>query len=453
LWPSSREKLPKQFLPIFGGRTLFDLTLERVTDNSLFAPPIIVSALDLGELVCNALDAARIPGRVILEPCRRNSAAAIAVAIEAHNADASCRLMLVLAADHFIPDAEAFRTAVRESMATASQGKIITFGIQPDSAHTGYGYIRRGQDFGNGICAIERFVEKPSPEIAKGLIEERCLWNSGNFLFNVEIMREEIERFEPRVARVAREAARTFNQTVHSPAIVEQIAEAVFSHAPSISIDHAVLERTERGACKVVDYTWSDLGTWDSLWKTFAKDGSGNATRGNVSLLDTTQSLVMSEGPHLAVVGLDDIVVVATGDAVLVAPRTVNASLGTLVSELKAAPETQALAVSAPQEFHDWGNVRCVAQELTCRAQITTLKPGKSTPLQILKDRNIHCTVLVGQVTATIDQRPVEVDANKAFHIPDGASYRVSNSGECDALWFELIPLAPPTSISRMCPE
>jgi mannose-1-phosphate guanylyltransferase/mannose-6-phosphate isomerase len=437
LWPMSREAMPKQFLPLFEGLSLFDLTLERVSDRSIFSSPVIVTAQPLAELVSRSLEHSKCNGQIVLEPCRRNSAPAVAIAAELVAKTAPDALILVLAADHFIEDAAAFSAAVSESAGMAAKGKIITFGIAPDNPSTSYGYIRPGADIGEGICTIDRFIEKPAAARAAELVAEGCLWNSGNFLFRADVMRTEIENFEPRIAEVARTAAKNM-LSQKEPQNIHLIPEEIFAQSPSISIDYAVMERTARAACKPVHYLWSDMGTWNSVWSHFDKDGNGNAARGPVSLLEVKNSLVFSESLHTAVVGLENIAVVATRDAVLVAPRDVSSSLSNLVAVLKSDPGTEHLAATPAAASHSWGQESWIAREETFSTKVATLWPGKSTPLMTQQHSDIHVLVITGQVLAIVGNAELQVTASTPLFISAGTPFRLVNSGAKEVRYLEL---------------
>jgi mannose-1-phosphate guanylyltransferase/mannose-6-phosphate isomerase len=438
LWPLSREAMPKQFLPLFEGRSLFDLTLERISDTSIFSAPVIVTAQSLAELVSQSLESAKCQGQIVLEPCRRNSAAAIAVAVELVTRTAPNALMLVLASDQFIQDAGAFRAAAHESAAIAAKGRIVTFGIVPDSPNTGYGYIEPGPDLGEGICTVARFIEKPAAARAAELVAEGCLWNSGNFLFRADVMRAEIHKFEPRIAEVADAVAKSMKIEEHQGQVFHFIPEEIFAQSPSIAIDYAVLERTSHAACKPVHYRWSDMGTWDSVWSHLGKDESGNVTRGSVSLLETRNSLVFSEALHTSVVGLENVSVVVTSDAVLVAPRNVSSSLTELTARLKSEPSTQHLALAPAAASHNWGQECSIAQEEGFGAKLVTLKPGKSTPLSVHEHSDTHVLIVVGQVLANLGDVEIQAEVNAPIFVPAGTPFTLVNSGEKFVRYLEL---------------
>jgi mannose-1-phosphate guanylyltransferase/mannose-6-phosphate isomerase len=438
LWPLSREAMPKQFLPLFEGRSLFDFTLERISDRSTFSAPVIVTAQPLAELVSQSLERAKCQGQIVLEPCRRNSAAAIAVAIELLTRTVPDALMLVLASDQFIEDAGAFRTAAHESAAMAAKGRIITFGIVPDSPHTGYGYIAPGADLGEGICAVTRFIEKPTASRAAELLAEGCLWNSGNFLFSADVMRAEIRKFEPRIAEVASAVANSMKIQQQEGQVFHLVPEEIFVQSPSIAIDYAVLERTARAACKPVHYRWSDMGTWNSVWSHLHKDESGNVTRGPVSLHETRNSLIFSEALHTSVLGLENISVVVTNDSVLVAPRDVSSSLTELTARLKSEPSTQHLTVTPAASSHNWGQERRIAQEEGFGAKLVTLKPDKSTPLFVHEHSDTHVLIVAGQVLANLDDIEVQAAASASIFVPAGTSFRLVNSGSKEVRYLEV---------------
>ncbi len=279
---------------------------------------MIVTAAALAPLVLKSLKQAGMAGTLLLEPCRRNTAPAIALAIEAGARPGEP--MLVLASDHYIADAAAFRRAVQESEGQARAGRIITFGVEPDSPHTGYGYIEKGAPLGDGTFAIEKFIEKPKQDVAFSLLAKGCLWNSGNFMFMPEVMQAEIAKHQSGIATVVGHAAQRMTRSESDGSTILSVERDIFAEAPDISIDYAVLERSALGACKPVTYRWSDMGTWNALWEHHVRDERQNAVLGPATLLNTEGALVVSEAQHVAVVGMSNVAVVATPDAILVAP-------------------------------------------------------------------------------------------------------------------------------------
>ncbi|SFV16101.1 sugar phosphate nucleotidyltransferase, partial [Methylobacterium sp. UNCCL125] len=304
LWPASRESMPKQFARLVDAeRSTFQATLARVSDTSVFAKATVIASAEARFIVAEQRDQLGLAADILLEPQGRDSAAAVAVAaLHAAAADPQA-VVLILAADHVVPDTVAFVDAVRRAAAGARAGYTMTLGIEPDRPATDYGYIRRGEPIAEapGAARVARFVEKPDRAGAEALITDGALWNSGYFLFRADLMLAELEAFVPEVlaaARAALEAAVTDLDFVRLDA-------AAFAQAPKISIDYAVMERTARAGVLPVSFSWSDVGTWDAVWQVLDHDAEGNAVRGRVSLIGTKNSLVHSQGEGLtAVVGL-----------------------------------------------------------------------------------------------------------------------------------------------------
>lgn len=335
LWPASRETYPKQFLPLLGAKSTFEETLGRVSDRAIFTDPVIVTGEDFRFLVADQLTRAGMTGRIVLEPMRRDSGPAIAVAAELIRASDPNAVMLVLAADHLVTDAAAFAATARAGLDAAEAGAIVTFGITPGHAATGYGYIRPGANMDGRVRMVGAFVEKPDVETAQRFLSEGYLWNSGNFLFRADVFLGELRNFEPEIAAAAEAVAQKVVVDRAGAITFERLDREAFAASPAKSVDYAVMERTDRAAVIEADYSWSDLGSWNALWDMSSKDAAGNAVRGNVSLADTRNSYVASEDIHTAVVGLDDIAVITTKDAVLVARRDVGNELKLLVSTLR----------------------------------------------------------------------------------------------------------------------
>jgi mannose-1-phosphate guanylyltransferase/mannose-6-phosphate isomerase len=340
LWPASREQLPKQFMPLLGARTLFQETMLRVADAHLFERPIVITGANYRALVKGQLEAIGAAADVVLEPERRDSGPAVAVASVLGLRRRADALLMVLASDHAIKFVDRFHAACRDAMAVAQDGHIVTFGIVPDHPSTDYGYLKPGAAMGSGqFRRLDSFAEKPNAATAATYVAQGHLWNSGNFLFRADVMKGEIERLQPAIWRAASQAV----AGARSDAGVTNLAPAAFASAPRISIDYAVMEKTDRSAVLPVELGWSDLGSWDSVWANMTRDGNGNAVSGRCELLDVSNSIVRSDGSLLAaVVGLEDVVVVVSNGAVLVAPKTAKAEMKTLLDQLKAAGRPEA---------------------------------------------------------------------------------------------------------------
>jgi mannose-1-phosphate guanylyltransferase/mannose-1-phosphate guanylyltransferase/mannose-6-phosphate isomerase len=319
LWPLSRAERPKQFLALTGPETLLQQTARRLTDPALFAPPIVIGAMAHRFLIAEQLRAAGIDAdAIVLEPVARNTAPAVAVGALMALARDPAALILVAPADHAIPDAEAFRATVRAAQPAADAGRFVLFGIEPTQAATGYGYIERGAAVGPGAHAVARFVEKPPEAVARALIEGGALWNSGIFLLPARAVVAELEALAPEVLGCARAAL----AAASADADFLRLDMAAFAAAPSISIDHALMEKTGNAAVVAAGFAWSDIGAWSAVWAAMARDADGNAAVGPVVLEAASDCLVYAEGPRVAAYGVKDLVIIATPDRVLVAPRS-----------------------------------------------------------------------------------------------------------------------------------
>lgn len=328
LWPLSRAARPKQMLDLTGEGTMLALTAARVADGDVFAAPIVVAAADQADAI-----EAQVPqaGVLILEPAPRNTAPAIALAAIAAGPEA---ILLVLPSDHLIADAAAFRAAVGKALPFARGGWIVTFGMRPDRAETGYGYIERGGALGDGVHAAARFVEKPDAATAAAYVEGgKHDWNGGIFLVRARTYLNALGAHAPGIgdaAAAAMDGATRAGKAVHPSA-------AAFRASPAQSIDYAVMEKADKVAVVPVAMGWSDLGSWESLYDAAAKDAGGNAVAGEVVAIDARNCLVRSEGPAVVAIGVEDLVIVATADAVLVVPRAQSQRVREAVERLNAA--------------------------------------------------------------------------------------------------------------------
>jgi mannose-1-phosphate guanylyltransferase/mannose-6-phosphate isomerase len=305
LWPLSTVARPKHLLPLLGKRTLFEQTLDRFGEQFL-APLIIANRAQEADLRAAAGDEATL----ILEPCKRDSAAAIALAAALADED---ELLLVAPSDHHIADVGAFHTAIALAREAAEAGRIVTFGIEPDHPATGFGYIAAGE--GEGVRPVARFVEKPPLEKAQAMLEQGGhYWNAGIFLASARSWREELERHAPAILAAAREAL----EQAERDGQVIRVDEEAFSRAPAKSIDYTVMEHSDRVSVVPVSMGWSDIGSWQALVDASDKDEAGNALHADVLALDCKDTLVRSNGPKVAVIGVEGLVIVATAEAVLV---------------------------------------------------------------------------------------------------------------------------------------
>ena len=423
LWPVSREKTPKQFASLIGSQSTFQLTVERVS-SGLFRRPCVITNNDARFVVAEQLRAVGREADIVLEPHRRDSAAAIAAAaVLAAQRDPQA-ILLALPADHLIDDAEAFARACEDALPAARQGLIMTFGIRPDRPATAFGYISPGDAV--GACAgfrVRQFVEKPDAAMAARYIDEGYLWNSGCFLFRADVMLREIERFAPPLLVAIQEAVAAAKTDLD----FLRLDGDAFSHAPRISIDHAVMEHTTKAGMVPVSFRWSDIGSWGGLWEVLPRDANGNVVHGDVKLAGVRNSLIHSDGVLTAVAGLEDVVVVGTRDAVLVAPRRSDQDVKALVASLKEQGRNEAdehLHVHRP-----WGWYQRVDIGHRFQVKRICVKPGGRLSLQRHFHRAEHWVVVTGSAEVTIGDRVVLLQENESAYVPIGCSHRLVNPG------------------------
>jgi mannose-1-phosphate guanylyltransferase/mannose-1-phosphate guanylyltransferase/mannose-6-phosphate isomerase len=315
LWPLSLPSRPKQFLALTGPESLLQQTLRRLADPAHFADPIIIGGADHRFLIAEQLREAGLPvQRIVLEPVARNTAPAVAVGALLALAADPLALILVAPADHAIPDEQAFGATVAAGAAAAAAGALVLFGLKPTFPSTGYGYIGPGELITASVRKVSRFVEKPAEPAARELIKNGYLWNSGIFLLPAAALVGELEALAPEVLAAARGAL----DHADADADFLRLDPARFAAAPSISIDHAVMEKTALAAVVEADFAWSDIGSWSALWDVLEKDGDGNVVRGRAVLEGASGCLVHAEGPQVAALGVSDLIVVATSERVLI---------------------------------------------------------------------------------------------------------------------------------------
>ncbi|WP_363800652.1 mannose-1-phosphate guanylyltransferase/mannose-6-phosphate isomerase [Lysobacter firmicutimachus] len=426
LWPLSRENQPKQFLSLIGDRSLFQETVLRACALPDTGAPVTVCADGHRFMVGEQLQGIGVAsGGILLEPTARNTAPAIALAAEHLLARDPEAVMLVLPADHLIEDETAFRAAVGRAAALADQGWLVTFGIQPDYPETGYGYIARGEALGDGGYRVARFVEKPALATAQAyLAEGTYAWNSGMFLFRAARYLEELARWAPAI-RAAAGAAYARARTDLDFIRVE--AEA-FAASPSDSIDYAVMEKTERAAVVPVSCGWSDIGSWSSLWSVAQRDDDGNRYEGDVISLDTRDSLVRaSERRLIATIGVEDLVIVDTPDATLVARKDRVQDVKAIVDKLKKAGRQEHLFHR--KVYRPWGYYDSIDVGARFQVKRIVVKPGAALSLQKHAHRAEHWIVVSGVAEVTCDERVFDLHENQSTYIPLGSVHRLRNRG------------------------
>lgn len=425
LWPASRESYPKQFLPLAGSETLLQATVLRVSDPARFGAPIVITNNEHRFIVAEQLEQIGVKATIALEPCRRDSAAAIAAAMRIAEAQDPDAVAIALASDHVVTDPEAFLRAVDTGLPAALAGKIVTFGLKPTEPTSKYGYIRAGEAITDapGVAVVQAFVEKPSREDAEKLVAEGCYWNSGNFLAQARTFLSELQRLAPAIFGPATAAADKATRDLD----FLRLDPASFEQAELKSIDYAVMEKTPHSAVTPCSYGWSDVGSWSALWDISDRDGAGNALVGNAEAVEATNCYVRSDKIMTAVVGIDDAVVIATQDAVLVTTRDRADSVKQLVTRLIEKGETT--ATQASLAHRPWGSYQQI--DLGGRFQVKriTVKPGRKLSLQSHFHRAEHWVVVEGTAKVTIDETVKLVRENESVYIPLGAVHRLENPG------------------------
>lgn len=424
LWPASRESMPKQFIPLVGELSSFQTTVRRVAGED-FARPVILASSDVRFIAAEQLQEIGIEADLVLEPERRDSAAAVAVAACLAARQDPAAIVLILAADHLIPDTAAFTEACLAAREAARQGHIMTLGVRPTTAATGYGYIRPGDPLpATQAFQVREFVEKPDAATAAAYVEQNYLWNSGNFLFRADIMLQELRTLAPEVLAAAEAAV---DRSTVDLDFTRLDCDA-FTAAPKISIDFAVMERTDKAGVLPVSFAWSDIGTWSAIWDASAQDGLGNALRGHVEVVSTRNSLVHSETMLTTVVGLDDVIVVSTADAVLVASRDRSDEVKALVANLKrkGRPETE----DHLRIYRPWGWYQRIDIGTRFQVKRIVVKPGQRLSLQKHFHRAEHWVVVRGTAEVTIDDEIILRHENEAAYLPIGCVHRLANPGK-----------------------
>ena len=425
LWPKSRAALPKQFLALTSEQTMLQETLQRL-DGSSAANPIVICNDAHRFLVAEQLrQMGGDHGGIILEPVGRNTAPAIALAaLHAMQTDDD-PVLLVLAADHLIKDSAGFQAAVSKANELAMDGNLVTFGIVPDQAHTGYGYIKGGEAIGVGM-KVDEFVEKPDLATAQQYVDSgNYFWNSGMFMFKASVYLAELKKHAPEMYSICEQAIASESKDLD----FIRIDPEIFATCPDDSIDYAVMEKTALAAMVPLDAGWSDVGSWSSLWETADnKDENGNVIVGDAILEGVNNSYINSEERLIAVVGLDDVVVVETKDAVMVANKNKVQDIKNVVNKLKAEqrPEFQ----FHREVFRPWGSYDSIDNGKRFQVKRITVKPGEKLSVQMHHHRAEHWIVVSGTANVTIGEKTQLVTENESVYIPIGDVHALENPGK-----------------------
>jgi len=424
LWPASREVHPKQFLPLFGARSTFQNTILRVSDATLFERPIVITNKAYRFMVLEQLAEIGREADVLLEPMRRDSGPAIAAGAAFAQTRDKDAVVLALAADHVVRDTAAFVAACRQGLVAAEAGRIVTFGVEPERAATEYGYISPGEVISGEVRSVTKFVEKPDPATAAEYIKSGYLWNSGNFMFRASVLLDEYRNVDAASVAAVTDAVTRAGRDLG----FVTLEEAAFASAKPISIDYAVMEKTARAAVVPVKCGWSDVGSWHAVWELSDKDSEGNAAQGTAVFEDSRNCNVATDRALVALEGVDDLVVVATQDAVLVSRQKDANGLKRLVAKLKkVAPEVteQHLKVHRP-----WGSYQSVDNGERHQVKRIIVKPGGRLSLQKHHHRSEHWIVVRGAARVTVNELVKTVHENESIYIPIGSVHRLENPGK-----------------------
>ena len=423
LWPLSRKNKPKQFLTLFNDSSMFQSTLTRLNGLDSLEAPLIVCNNEHRFMVAEQLQEIGLDANgIILEPCARNTAPAIALAALKAMDKGEDPLLLILAADHLISDVTAFHKSIEQARILAEQDKLVTFGIQPQSAHTGYGYIEAEEK--SKPSSVKRFIEKPDLATAESYLSAgNFFWNSGMFLFKASAYIKELARFSPEMLSSCKQAI--------EKAVIDldfvRVDPELFEQSPSDSIDYAVMEKTDKAMVVPLDAGWSDVGSWSSLWEAFTRDDDQNVLIGDVLVENVHNAYIHSENRLVTVLGLDDVIVVETHDAVMVAHKDQAQKVKTIVEELTRQNRKE--VITHRKCYRPWGNYDSVDMGDRFQVKRILVNPGASLSLQMHYHRAEHWVVVSGTAEVTRDDEVMLLGENESTFIPLGSVHRLRNPG------------------------
>jgi mannose-1-phosphate guanylyltransferase/mannose-6-phosphate isomerase len=391
----------------------------------MFAPPIVITGPNFHFFARRQAEEIGVEATVVIEPLRRDSAAAIAAATAVARQRDPQAVVLALAADHIILDVPQFRATCLAGCAAAEAGRIVTFGIKPNEPKTSYGYILPGEPIGKtGVQAVKRFVEKPDAATAATYVRDGYLWNSGNFLFRADVLLSELARFEPAIVDAAEGAVAKATTDLG----FLRLDPEAFARAPMKSIDYAVMEKTDRAAVVTGDFRWSDIGSWDALFDITPPDASGNVVHGPAVAMDSSGCVLHSDGRLITAVGVKDMVVVSTSDAVMVVPRARAQEVKQLVDTLKATKRAE--ATDHKRMHRPWGYYESIDMGERFQVKRIVVIPGGKLSLQKHRHRAEHWVVVHGTAEVTIGDKVTAVHENESIYIPIGSVHRLDNQGK-----------------------
>lgn len=425
LWPVSRASFPKQLFGFGAQTSLLQDTITRVS-SSEFNAPIVITNNEYRFLVAEQIAALDSEAQIILEPISRDSCAAIIAGAKLAQQHDPEGVVLVLAADHAMPDMEGFLTHVRAGIAAAQAGHIVTFGIHPTAPSVSYGYLRAGEEIPGSAPArhLDAFVEKPDSTTAQSYLDQGYLWNSGNFMFRASTFLDEARKLAPAIAAPAEEAVAKASVDLD----FIRLDQSAFERAEALSVDYAVMEKTSRAAVIPSDFAWSDVGAWNAIWELAPKDEAGNVSHGDGLFHNARNSYINSPHALTAVLGLEDVVVINTRDALLVAHRDHAQDVKKIVGTLKQNQRSE--AVEHKRTYRPWGDYEQIDEGHRYQVKRISVKPGGKLSLQSHKHRAEHWVVVTGTARVTVDERVEDLGPNQSTYIPLGAIHRLENPGD-----------------------
>lgn len=431
LWPLSRAMYPKQFISFFNGQSssFLGATLKRVPAGAGVSPPILLCNNDHRFLVKEELERSGLQAKeIILEPVARNTAAAIAVAaLRVARLDPD-GIMAVMPSDHIIKDDARFADSIRRAAQVAATGKLVLFGIKPDCPHTGYGYILQGKPLDGvpaGAFKVDRFAEKPDAATAQRYVADgRYFWNSGIFVLNVRTFLEELARLEPRVLEAARLALAKASPDLD----FLRLDPEAFAESPNVSIDYAVMEKTTEAAVLPIDVGWNDVGSWSSLWDIAPHDAAGNYVHGDAVLEDSNNNYVHSEKSLVAAIGIDDLIIVDTPDALLVADKSRSQDVSKIVARLKHTNRKE--QEQHLRNYRPWGFFETLSIGGRFQVKLLHVKPGGKLSMQMHHHRSEHWVVVQGTARVVVGESEKLVRENESVYITATQWHRLENPGK-----------------------
>jgi mannose-1-phosphate guanylyltransferase / mannose-6-phosphate isomerase len=432
LWPLSRAQHPKQFIHFFDGQkaSFLGSTLARLKPGEGFANPIVICNADHRFLVRDEAEHAGVtPDAVILEPMARNTAPAIAAAASFILARDPEAVMIVMPSDHVLQNEPRFVEAVQRAAVAARRGKLTLFGVPPTEPHTGYGYIRKGAELPGceGACAVDAFFEKPDAATASSyLAAGNYYWNSGIFVLPAAIFLDELRRYAPQALDAAQRAVALAKTDPEFHFLT--LDKTAFAEAPDISIDYAVMEKTSAAAMLPLDVGWNDVGSWSALWSLAPQDANGNVVQGDALLEDSVNCLVHSDASLVAAIGVEDLIIAGTPDAILVAHRSRAQDVGKLVSRLKAANRSE--PIHHRRVHRPWGFFESLSDGARFQVKLLHVKPGGKLSHQMHYHRSEHWVVIKGTARVAIAGGEKLLHENESVYISAGQWHRLENPGK-----------------------